>query len=136
MKFPLVKDKLPTLINSLLAILSAVLLILAFPDFEFWFLSYIALIPLFFAIEREKESFIKSFITGWIFGTVFFTGTCWWLTFAPITYGGVPTVLAYLLLLGATSAVGLFPALFSGLLSLILKRFGTWGILLAPFLWT
>ncbi|MEK7724923.1 MAG: apolipoprotein N-acyltransferase, partial [Acidobacteriota bacterium] len=90
----------------------------------------------FFAIEREKESFSKSFITGWIFGVTFFTGTCWWLTFAPINYGGVPTILAYILLLGATSVVGLYPALFGGLFSLILKRFGTWGILSAPFLWT
>jgi apolipoprotein N-acyltransferase len=136
MKFTAARAKLPSGSSALLAILSAILLILAFPDFEFWFLAYIALIPLFFAIEREKESFIKSFITGWIFGTVFFTGTCWWLTFAPITYGGVPTVLAYILLLGATSVVGLFPALFSGLLSLILKRFGTRGVWLAPFLWT
>ncbi len=78
--------KFPSLISSLLAFFSAILLILAFPDFEFWFLAYVALIPLFFAIEREKESFSKSFITGWIFGVTFFTGTCWWLTFAPITY--------------------------------------------------
>ena len=136
MKSVLAKIKFPSLISSLLAIFSAILLILAFPDFEFWFLAYVALIPLFFAIEREKESFSKSFITGWIFGITFFTGTCWWLTFAPINYGGVPTILAYILLLGATSVVGLFPALFGGLLSLILKRFGTWGILSAPFLWT
>lgn len=136
MKFSAVKAKLPSLSNSLLAILSAILLTLAFPDFELWFLAYIALIPLFFAIEREKESFAKSFITGWIFGITFFTATCWWLTFAPITYGGVPAPLAYLLLLGATSVVGLFSALFGGLLSRILKRFGTWGILSAPFLWT
>lgn len=136
MKFSAVKTKLPALSNSLLAVLSAILLTLAFPDFEFWFLAYVALIPLFFAIEREKESFVKSFITGWIFGITFFTGTCWWLTFAPITYGGVPAPLAYLLLLGATSVVGLFPALFAGLLSLILKRFGNWGIFLSPFLWT
>src|SRR5689334_14530179 len=101
MKFPTVKGKLPTLSNSLLAILSAILLVLAFPDFEFWFLAYVALIPLFLAIEREKESFTRSFITGWIFGITFFTGTCWWLTFAPITYGGVPAPLAYFLLLGA-----------------------------------
>lgn len=136
MKFYAVKEKLPLLSNSLLAILSAILLILAFPDFEFWFVAYFALIPLFLSIEREKESFAKSFIIGWIFGITFFTGTCWWLTFAPINYGGVPTPLAYLLLLGATSIVGLFPALFSGLLSLMLKNFGKWGILPTPFLWT
>lgn len=136
MKFSAVKDKLPSLFNSLLAVVSAILLTLAFPDFELWFLAYIALIPLFFAIEHEKSSFVKSAITGWIFGITFFTGTCWWLTFAPINYGGVPAPLAYLLLLGATGTVGLFAALFGGLFSVILKRFGTWGIFAAPFLWT
>ena len=107
---------MPNLSNAGLAVLSGVLLVLAFPDFEFWFLAFIALVPLLFAIEQEKESFIKSFITGWIFGIVFFTGTCWWLTFAPITYGGVPAPLAYLLLLGVTVVAGLFPALFAGFL--------------------
>lgn len=136
MKSLLKKIKLPSWKNSLLAFSSAILLVLAFPNFEFWHFAYVALIPLFFAIQREKESFGKSFITGWIFGVTFFTGTCWWLTFAPINYGGVPTILAYILLLGATSIVGLFPALFASLFSLILKRFGTWGILSAPFLWT
>jgi apolipoprotein N-acyltransferase len=136
MKFSALKAKLPSLQNSLLAVLAAILLILAFPDFEFWFLAYVALIPLFFAVEREKESFAGSFLTGWIFGVTFFTGTCWWLTYAPITYGGVPAPLAYFLLLGVTVVAGLFPALFAGLFSLVLQRFGNWGIFAAPFLWT
>ena len=136
MKFSVTRVKLPTLANSLLAILSAVLLTLAFPDFDLWFLAWFALVPLFFAIEREKESVVKSFVLGWIFGVAFFFGTCWWLTFAPINYGGVPAPVAYLLLLGAAALVGLFPAIFAALFSLILKRFGAWGIFAAPFLWT
>ena len=70
------------------------------------------------------------------FGTVFFFGTCWWLTFAPITYAGFPTLLAYFLLLCVAAFVGLYPALFSSVFSLFLKRFGYMGILSAPFLWT
>lgn len=136
MKISAVKAVLPKLSSVGLAFLSALLLVLAFPDFEFWYLACFALIPLFFAIESEKESFVKSFITGWVFGTIFFMGSCWWLTYAPIHYGGVPAPIAYLLILAATSMVGLFPALFSGLLSLSLKRFETWGVLAAPFLWT
>jgi apolipoprotein N-acyltransferase len=130
------KSKLPKPVNILLAVFSAILLILAFPDFEFWFLAWFALIPLFFAVEREKESLLKSGFTGWIFGTTFFFGSCWWLTFAPITYAGFPPVLAYFLLFCAASIVGLFPALFSLLLSFLLKRFGSYAILSAPFLWT
>ena len=105
--------KLPSVKNSLLAALSAILLTLAFPDFEFWFLAWFALVPLFYAVGREKASAIKSFVLGWIFGTVFFFGTCWWLTYAPVNYGGVPVIIAYLLLFMATLFVGLFPAVFS-----------------------
>ena len=131
-----VKSNLPGPLNVLLAVFSAILLILAFPDFEFWFLAWFALVPLFYAIECEKESLIKSFFVGWIFGTCFFFGSCWWLTHAPITYAGFPPLLAYFLLFCAASIVALFPALFSLSLSFLLKRFGSYAILSAPFLWT
>ncbi|HXG83528.1 MAG TPA: apolipoprotein N-acyltransferase [Pyrinomonadaceae bacterium] len=136
MKFSLAKSKLPSPLNGFLAVLSAIFLILAFPDFDFWFLAWFALVPLFSAIEREKKSTIKSFVLGWIFGIVFFFGSCWWLTFAPITYGGVPTVIAYLLFFGVALVAGFFPAIFGALLSLSLKRFGYYALLSAPFLWT
>jgi apolipoprotein N-acyltransferase len=136
MKFSAAKAKLPSLTNSLLALLSSILLTLSFPNFDLWFLAWFALVPLFLAIEREKESAVKSFVLGWIFGICFFFGTCWWLTFAPITYGGVPSVIAYALLFGVTLIVGLFPTIFSAIFSLLLKRFGTYAILATPFLWT
>ena len=136
MKILALKRFLPAPLNAVLAILSAILLIIAFPDFEFWFLAWFALAPLFFAVEREKESWIKSLFVGWIFGTCFFFGSCWWLTFAPITYAGFPFLLAYSLLFPACLAVGFFPAIFAALFSMLLKRFGSFAILSAPFLWT
>ncbi len=136
MKFSFSKVKTPTLINSLLAVLSAILLILAFPDFDWWFLAWFALVPLFYAIDREKESIVKSFVLGWIFGTVFFAGSCWWLTFAFTTYGGIPSPLAYVLLLIIGLLAGVFPAIFAAVFSVILKRTGVFGVLSAPVLWT
>jgi len=136
MKIRPLKRFLPAPLNVVLAILSAILLILAFPDFEFWFLAWFALAPLFYAVEREKESILKSLFVGWIFGTIFFFGSCWWLTFAPITYAGFPFLLAYLLLFCASVAVGFFPAIFAALFSVVLKRFGVYAIFAAPFLWT
>jgi apolipoprotein N-acyltransferase len=136
MKISVLKHFLPAPLNGILAILSAILLVLAFPDFEFWFLAWFALVPLFFAVEGEKESPVKSLFVGWIFGTCFFFGSCWWLTFAPITYAGFPFLLAYFLLFLATLAVGFFPAIFAALFSILLKRFGVYAILSAPFLWT
>ena len=136
MKILVLKRFLPAPLNAVLAFLSAILLVLAFPGFEFWFLAWFALAPLFYAVEREKESIVKSLFVGWIFGTYFFFGSCWWLTFAPITYAGFPGLLAYLLLFGAAAAVGFFPAIFAALFSILLKRFGNYAILFAPFLWT
>src|SRR5204863_4997378 len=98
MKFERIRRMLPTWKNALLAILSSILLILAFPDFEYWFLAWFALVPLLLAVERERESAVRAFFCGWLFGVVFFFGTCWWLTYAPIHYAGFPVVLAYFLL--------------------------------------
>ncbi len=149
------KNWFPSWQNALLAVLAAVLLILAFPDFEFWFLAWFALVPLLFAIERETKSsppglrrgadassagwsandVMRAFFLGWIFGVVFFTGTCWWLTYAPITYAGFPPLLAYFLLFCVTSIVGIFPGIFAAVMAVLLRRFGTWAFLLAPFVW-
>jgi apolipoprotein N-acyltransferase len=151
---------LPLWKNALLAVLAAVLLILSFPDFEFWFLAWVALVPLLFAIELETErghscphepegrkrffrtltrswgqECPRSFILGWIFGVVFFFGTCWWLTFAPITYAGFPPLLAYFLLFCVTAVAAIFPGLFTAVVSVFLRRFGSWAFLLAPFVW-
>ena len=115
---------LPSWENALLAVVAAVLLILAFPDFEYWFLAWFALVPLMWAVEREKVSIFRSFVLGWIFGMFFFFGTCWWLTFAPTTYAGFPWPLAYFLLFCLTLVVGIFPALFAAILSILLRRFG------------
>jgi len=135
MKIPILGRLLPSWENALLAVLAAGLLILAFPDFEFWFLAWFALVPLMWAIDREKASIAKSLIVGWIFGILFFFGTCWWLTFAPITYAGFPWPLAYFLMLVVTVIVGIFPAIFAAILSVLLRRFGSWAILTAPFVW-
>jgi len=123
-------------LSAVFAIVSAILLILAFPGFEYWFLAWVALMPLFFAIEREKESIVRSFLVGWLFGLIFFFGTCWWLTFAPITYAGMPWLLVYFFMFCAAAVVGIFPGIFAALFSILLKRFGSYAILSAPFLWT
>jgi len=122
--------------DAALSLLSAILLILAFPDFEIWWLAWLALVPLLIAVERNKDSATKSFWLGWLQGTVFFYGTCWWLTYAPINYGGIPAPIVYLLLIPATLGAGFFTAIFAAVLSKFLKRFGSIAILLAPFVWT
>ncbi|PYS87709.1 MAG: apolipoprotein N-acyltransferase [Acidobacteria bacterium] len=126
---------LPNWQNALLAVLSAILLILAFPDFEFWFLACFALVPLLLAIERQKHCVRACFILGWIFGNIFFFGTCWWLTYAPIHYAAFPPLLAYFLLFCVTSVAAIFPGLFAAIVPILIRRFGSWAFFAAPFVW-
>ena len=121
---PKLERFLPSWKNAALALLSAILLVLAFPDFGFWFLAWLALVPLLIAVESEKESAARCFILGWLWGLVFFTGTCWWLTFAPITYAGFPSVVAYLLLFVVTAIVGIFPGVFAVVVAISIRRRG------------
>lgn len=60
-----------------LVIFSSVLLIVSFPDFNLWLLAWVALVPLFFAIEGKKP--LKAFTTAYSVGTLFFLGTIYWL---------------------------------------------------------
>ena len=135
-KFSRLRQNLLSPSSAGFAVISAVLLILAFPDFEFWSFAWFALVPLFFAVEREKDSVVKSFLVGWVFGLVFFFGTCWWLTFAPITYAALPAVLVYFFMFCAAAVVGILPGIFGALFSIVLKRSGSYAILFAPLLWT
>jgi apolipoprotein N-acyltransferase len=114
---------------------SALLLILSFPNFELFFLAWIALVPLLVVIAR-RSSPLRALILGWAVGTVFFYTTCYWLTYSMIHYGGLPTVAAYLLLVPPSIVIGLFPGLAMMLVAFAIKRWGIGSILLAPVFWT
>jgi apolipoprotein N-acyltransferase len=67
--------------------------------------------------------------------TVFFFGSCYWLTYAMVRYGGIPVWIAYPLLIPGAMVLGLFPALCCLLLARLVVRRGAWAILLAPPIW-
>ena len=113
---------------------TTLLLIVSFPDFEFSFLAWIALVPLMVVVAR-RPSPLSAFLLGWATGSVFFYASCYWLTYSMIHYGGLPVVLAYLLLIPAAVVIGIFPGLFTLLLALVIKRWGHIALLLAPIVW-
>src|SRR5829696_3878474 len=114
---------------------TTLLLILSFPNFEFSFLAWIALVPLLFVIARQPSP-LRMFFLGWAVGSLFFYVSCYWLTYSMIHYGGLPTLVAYLLLVPCTLIVGLFPGLFALLFALAIRKWGHIAILLAPVFWT
>ncbi|HZB44846.1 MAG TPA: apolipoprotein N-acyltransferase [Pyrinomonadaceae bacterium] len=124
----------PTRAETLLSMLSAALLVLAFPDFELWPLAWVGLVPLLFAVGRRAHAG-RAFLLGWMTGTLFFYASCYWLTHPMIHYAGIPAWLAYPLLLPAALAGGLFPALCAGALARSCVRWGARALLLAPLFW-
>jgi apolipoprotein N-acyltransferase len=120
--------------NLLLVVFSAILLVFAFPNFELWFLAWMGLVPFFWAIADAPRR--KAFILGWIWGILFFFGSCWWLAHALIHYGDIPSPIAYFLIFLASAIVGIFPAIFAFFLSQLFGRFGIKAVLSTPFLWT
>jgi apolipoprotein N-acyltransferase len=124
----------PTLAEVFCAAASALLLLLAFPDFRIWPLAWVALTPLLYQVARSPRV-APSFVSGWLAGTLFFYASCHWLTYPMIRYAGIPAPLAYVLLLPAAAAGGLFPGIFALGLARLCARLGTAALFLAPAVW-
>ncbi len=65
------------MIRILLALLSAVLLVLSFPNFDLGFVAWIALVPLLLALRNT--SIRSTLILSWISGASFFMGVFSWI---------------------------------------------------------
>jgi apolipoprotein N-acyltransferase len=124
----------PTPAEASLVIASALLLVLSFPNFELVPLAWVGLVPLLVVTTQPLKA-PRAVFLGWLWGTVFFYGTCWWLSYPMIHYAHIPAWLAYPLLLLPIALVALFPALFTLFLSRLVARFGRGAIFLAPLLW-
>jgi apolipoprotein N-acyltransferase len=130
----LVRASVPTIAEAFRAVASALLLLLAFPDFDLWPLAWVALVPLLYAVASRPRA-PQSFLAGWLAGTVFFYASCHWLTFPMIRYAEIPAWLAHVLMLAPALAGGLFVGLFALALARACARWGAGGLLLAPMLW-
>ena len=113
---------------------SALLTILSFPDFDLWPLAWIGLVPLLIVIVQPNKA-SRAFLLGWLWGIVFFYGTCWWLTYPMIHYAHIAPWLAYPLLVLPVALVAIFPGLFSAALTRLVARFGSAALFVAPLSW-
>src|SRR5216684_6786635 len=129
-----VRAGVPTLAEASLAIASALLLVLSFPDFDLWWLAWIGMVPLLVVVTRTPKAG-RAFLLGWLWGLIFFYGSCWWLTYPMIHYAHIAAPVAYVLMLLPVIFVALFPALFCALIARVVSRFGPAALFVAPFLW-
>ena len=129
-----VRSESPSLADCGVALVSAALLIISFPDFNLWPLAWIALIPLLLVVDWRPRP-LRCFYLGWLFGTVFFYGSCYWLTYSMIHTGGISPWVAFPLLVPGPVLVGLFPAVFFLLLAQAIRKWGTAALFFAPLFW-
>jgi hypothetical protein len=64
--------------QGLLAVLSAVLYILAFPNFNLSWGAWFALVPLILSLSRSPTP-SRAFFTGWLAGTLAYAGILFWI---------------------------------------------------------
>ena len=124
----------PARVELALSVASAALLVLSFPDFNLWPLAWVGLVPLFLAVARQPLR-SRAFLLGWLTGALFFYGSCYWLTYSMIRYGGIPRWAAFLLLVPGPLIAGLFPALCCMGLARAVARWGGRALFVAAPLW-
>jgi apolipoprotein N-acyltransferase len=104
------------------ALLSAVLLFLAFPSADLGFLAWVALVPLLLAVAGLKKR--GAFFLGWASGFLFYAGLLYWIGI--ITPPGMVALSAYL---------GLYTGVFCLLVSVVLARGGSMASWVLPAAW-
>jgi len=124
----------PSLFDCLISLFSAGLLIVSFPNFEAWPLAWAALVPLLVVVAWRPQV-LRAFLLGWLFGSVFFYGSCYWLTYSMIHTGHIAPWIAYLLLAPGAVLLGLFPAVFFATMARLIKTSGAIAIFFAPLIW-
>jgi apolipoprotein N-acyltransferase len=119
--------------DILLSLLSGVLLVLSFPNFDFEFLAWFALVPLLLSIEGKGLYY--SFKLGFLTGLTSFLGILYWIIVAVHSYGNVPLVLSVVILLLLVVYLSLFIGAFTFLTRLIQVRSGIETFFLTPIIW-
>jgi len=119
--------------DILFSLLSGILLILSFPKFDFEFLAWLALVPLFYSIEGK--GLFHAFSLGFLTGFVSYLGILYWIIVAVHTYGNVPLLLSGLILLLLVIYLSLFIGVFTLLTRFVQMQSRLQTILLTPILW-
>jgi apolipoprotein N-acyltransferase len=117
----------------LFSLLSGILLVLSFPNFDLEFLAWFALIPLFFSIEGK--GLYPSFKLGFLTGFISFLGILYWIVIAVHTYGNIPLVMSVLILLLLVAYLSLFIGAFTLLTRFIQIRSGLQNFFFIPITW-
>ena len=85
--------------------------------------------------RRVVPSVSRALALGLTTGAVYFAGTLYWITAVMTNYGGLPFVVAMLVNILFVAYLALYPGFFAAITSLIVRRVGPSGLLVAPAVW-
>jgi apolipoprotein N-acyltransferase len=117
-----------------LAATSGLLLILCQPPVSFFFLAYVALVPVLFSLEAGGTG-RDNFLLGFAAGIVCYAGLVYWVVVAMNTYGGISVPLSILTLLLLVLYMALYLGCFTWSVSFLRDRFHIPVYLTAAPLW-
>ena len=118
--------------NYLLAALSALLLILAFPRFDLVWLAPVALAPVLLAAAREARP-LRRFAVGYLCGAIYWFGICYWIQFTLSVYGGIGAAAGWAVFLLFCLAKALHMGVFALLAGILMRT--RWAIPGVSALW-
>jgi apolipoprotein N-acyltransferase len=108
-------------LKYLLALLTAILLILAFPRFNLTWCAPVALAPLLVAVAREPRPW-RRFLLGHMAGVVYWFGVCYWIQAVLAFYGGLNAPLAWLAFLLFCLIKALHLGVFAMLAGILMRK--------------
>ncbi|MDP2915253.1 MAG: apolipoprotein N-acyltransferase [Candidatus Aminicenantes bacterium] len=115
------------------AVVSGILTAVAFPKIGLPFFVWISFIPFLFLISRLTPG--RSFLTGWIAGTVFYGILLYWIPAVPAHYGHLSTIFSLLIYLALILLLASTWAFFGFVFSRIHRKHPAAAFFAAPFLW-
>ena len=117
--------------KTLLAATCGILLALAFPKFECFYLVLVAFVPLFFALQSEKGK--RAFFLGFVAGLFFYFISLFWITEAMSNFSDLGFLGSVLILLILVAYLSLFVGAFANIVAM--ARHSNWSVLLIPVFW-
>lgn len=120
--------------QSIAATVSALLLILSFPPFEWSFLAWVALAPLLKVIAGGVTT-RRAFWLGWLTGFEFTFFAENWIAHSMTHFGQMLTVIAYAVAMLFAAILAIFPAIFAAAMAKLTRRFGWAAMAFAPVVW-
>ncbi len=122
--------------RALLAAAAGALLVAAFPPFDLWPLALLATAMLCWLLSWPGPVRQAGAQAGFWFGMTFFAGSVYWVVPVMRDYGGLPWIVALLVLLLFTALLAAFFAGFAALVQHLVNRMGPApALILAPAVW-